>query len=950
VSDQVNVGDYSLEISGDEVLVRDESGAIIDTVELDEIDGELTLPDGQKIDLASVLADNGIDAFQTAAGPANDNLGATNGGPAIFQPFQGDGSGFDGLNSAGTLNDTALAFGAGDSPKSADLEANEVLARSSFDWARHDPSDANQPGPSDNAGGRPNSTSGNQPSDDGDDVVTPPTDEQQPPANDDQDEDPITPPTDEQPPADDDQDEDPVTPPTDEQQPPADDNQDEDPVTPPTDEQQPPANDDQDEDPVTPPTDEQQPPADDDQGDEPVTPPTDEQQPPADDNQDEDPVTPPTDEQQPPANDDQGDEPVTPPTDEQQPPADDDQGDEPVTPPTDEQQPPANDGQDEDSVTPPTDEQQPPADDDQGDEPVTPPTDEQQPPANDDQPVNDPQPEAVNAAPTDIDLSGNSLVENVEGAVIGRLTAIDPDTIDTHSFEVSDNRFEIVNGQLKLKDGISIDFESEPNLDVTVVAADSAGNKIQETFTLSVGNVNEAQTGLSLDNSSVAENAAGAIIGALTVSDPDAGDEQSFSVSDGRFEVVNDQLRLKSGVSLDHEQGSSISVTVTATDAGNHQYSETFTVNVSDVNEAPTGIQLSNLGVNENAAGAIIGTLTTSDPDAGDTFSYQVSDNRFQVVNGQLQLKSGVSLDHETEPTVNLKVTSTDSAGHSIQQSFTVNVANVNEAPTVTATGGTFHSPSLQPTVDFSDVDSSTLSQTVIHTTGFQSGDILNVPASSLFNVTINHSTADYTITIVGKTGNETVDQYEDFANSISFSTSSNTAGARHIDYSVTDSGGSTSNISVADVTVNSHSELYTSQLGNGQTALGAGDDVVHIDTKSFSPIDMGGGDDTVHLAQQNRSFDHQDAVKLGGVETIDTTGYGANNVSLSIHDVLNMTDGDNHLTIVGDKGDTVTLSGTGNSQWAVVESNAEFTTYAYSDPSMQAVVEISNQLNAQVS
>ena len=73
MSDQVNVGDYSLEISGDEVVVRDESGAIVETVELDDVDGELTLPDGQTVDLASILADAGLENFQTAAGPANDS-------------------------------------------------------------------------------------------------------------------------------------------------------------------------------------------------------------------------------------------------------------------------------------------------------------------------------------------------------------------------------------------------------------------------------------------------------------------------------------------------------------------------------------------------------------------------------------------------------------------------------------------------------------------------------------------------------------------------------------------------------------------------------------------------------------------------------------------------------------------------------------------------------------
>ena len=49
----------------------------------------------------------------------------------------------------------------------------------------------------------------------------------------------------------------------------------------------------------------------------------------------------------------------------------------------------------------------------------------------------------------------------------------------------------------------------------------------------------------------------------------------------------------------------------------------------------------------ENVAGAIVGTLTTTDPDAGDSFLYSVSDNRFEVVGNSLQLKAGVALDFE---------------------------------------------------------------------------------------------------------------------------------------------------------------------------------------------------------------------------------------------------------------------------------------------------------------
>ena len=80
-------------------------------------------------------------------------------------------------------------------------------------------------------------------------------------------------------------------------------------------------------------------------------------------------------------------------------------------------------------------------------------------------------------------------------------------------------------------------------------ATDSAGHQIQQTFTINVGEVNEGQAGLALAGNAVAENAAGAVIGALTVTDPDAGDSQSFEVSDARFEVVDGQLAI-GGVSF----------------------------------------------------------------------------------------------------------------------------------------------------------------------------------------------------------------------------------------------------------------------------------------------------------------------------------------------------------------------------------------------------------------
>jgi hypothetical protein len=287
-----------------------------------------------------------------------------------------------------------------------------------------------------------------------------------------------------------------------------------------------------------------------------------------------------------------------------------------------------------------------------------------------------------NEAPGTPSLSNLSVAENAAGATIGSLTTLDPDAGDTIHYTVSDNRFEVVDGSLKLKDGASLNHETEPSVTVKVTATDSGGLTSEHSFGISVTDQNEAPTSPTLSNAPIAENLAGAIVGQVASADPDAGDHITYSVSDARFEIVDGSLKLKDGVALDHEAEPSINVKVTATDTGGLASDHDFTIQVTDQNEAPSTPSLGNLSVAENAAGATIGTLTTLDPDAGDTIHYTVSDNRFEVVDGNLKLKDGVSLNHEAEPSVTVKVTATDSGGLTSEHSFGISVTDQNEAPT----------------------------------------------------------------------------------------------------------------------------------------------------------------------------------------------------------------------------------------------------------------------------
>ncbi len=281
---------------------------------------------------------------------------------------------------------------------------------------------------------------------------------------------------------------------------------------------------------------------------------------------------------------------------------------------------------------------------------------------------------ASNSAPAAIALSATVVSENVAGGVVGTLAATDPDTDDTHSWSVDDTRFEVAGGSLKLKDAVSLDREADGSVVVNVTATDGGGLSRTEAFTITVTDVNEAPTNVLLSGSSIAENLVGGTVGTLSVSDPDAGDSHTWSVGDERFEIVDGALKLKSGIGLDREAESAIELKIVATDRGGLNRASKVTLSVTDANEAPTSISLSNSSVDEGAAGAVIGTFGASDPDLGDTHVFSVSDARFEIVGGVLKLRDGVSLDFEATPSVSLKVTATDAGGLSLQQSVVVTV------------------------------------------------------------------------------------------------------------------------------------------------------------------------------------------------------------------------------------------------------------------------------------
>ncbi|MCW9680990.1 DUF4114 domain-containing protein [Dolichospermum planctonicum UHCC 0167] len=103
------------------------------------------------------------------------------------------------------------------------------------------------------------------------------------------------------------------------------------------------------------------------------------------------------------------------------------------------------------------------------------------------------------------------------------------------------------------------------------------------------------------------------------------------------------------------------------------------------VNEAPTGLSLSNDSVNENVPdNTVVGSLITTDPDTEDSFTYDLvtgegdDDNSAFTIDGD-QLKINLSPDFETKSNYKIRVKTQDAAGLTYEKALTVNINDINE-------------------------------------------------------------------------------------------------------------------------------------------------------------------------------------------------------------------------------------------------------------------------------
>ncbi len=311
--------------------------------------------------------------------------------------------------------------------------------------------------------------------------------------------------------------------------------------------------------------------------------------------------------------------------------------------------------------------------------------------------------------PTDGNAAANSVAEDATNGTVVGVTASASDADATNNgvtYQIVDSGGNAIfaspfavdanTGVITVADASQIDYESATSHTVYVKATSADGSTSQESFTIDVTDVNDTgQVFTSANSANAAEDAGDAtVLYTATTTDADTtGEAITYSLTDnagGLFEIDANtgEVTLASGQSLDYETATAHNITIRSSD-GVNTTDQVVAMNVTDVND---NAQVFTSGNSANAAedagdATVLYTAATTDADTtGEAITYSLADDagglfEIDTNTGEVTLVNGQSLDYETATSHNITIRSSDGT-NTTDQAVTVNVTDVNEAPT----------------------------------------------------------------------------------------------------------------------------------------------------------------------------------------------------------------------------------------------------------------------------
>lgn len=254
------------------------------------------------------------------------------------------------------------------------------------------------------------------------------------------------------------------------------------------------------------------------------------------------------------------------------------------------------------------------------------------------------------------------------------------------------NLFTITGNQLRT--AALFDFETRTTYSIRIRTTDSFGFIFEQSFVLTVVDVNEPPINVFLAGQTIIENSPiDTIIGSFSTIDVDAGDTHTYSLVSGggsrdntSFTIIGNELR--SAIVFDYERRIYHVIRVRSTDSGGLFFERIFIITVINVNENPISISLSSTSVFENEPiNTLVGILTTIDEDFDDSHTYNFvtgpgddNNSSFIITNGN-ELRTAEVFDFETKSSYSIRIRTTDSGGLFFERSFIINILDRDEGP-----------------------------------------------------------------------------------------------------------------------------------------------------------------------------------------------------------------------------------------------------------------------------
>ncbi|MEC7838440.1 MAG: Ig-like domain-containing protein, partial [Chlamydiota bacterium] len=270
---------------------------------------------------------------------------------------------------------------------------------------------------------------------------------------------------------------------------------------------------------------------------------------------------------------------------------------------------------------------------------------------------------------------------------------------DNLTFTVVSNTNSSLVGASLSGNSLTLDYADNQNgvATIKVRATDSTGAYVEDTFTVTVNAVNDAPiVNNAIADVTVNEDAANTVLNlSQAFTDVDIltnSDNLTLTVVGNTNTSLVGASLLGSNLTLDYadNQNGVANITIRATDSTGAFVEDTFTVTLNAVNYAPTlDNAIADVTVNEDAANTILDlSQAFADVDIltnSDNLTLEVISNTNTGLVGASLSGNSLTLDYADNQNgvANITIRATDSTGAYVEDTFTVTVNAVNDAPTV---------------------------------------------------------------------------------------------------------------------------------------------------------------------------------------------------------------------------------------------------------------------------